>query len=122
MLATGTRLAAYEVLAPLGSGGMGEVYRARDTRLGREVAVKVISERLADDTDALARFEREARAVASLSHPNILTIHDVGSENGVAFAVMELLDGEPLDRCIGRRTPQLPLGAGQVPSPGSREC
>ena len=97
MLATGTRLAAYEVLAPLGSGGMGEVYRARDTRLGREVAVKVISERLADDTDALARFEREARAVASLSHPNILTIHDVGSENGVAFAVMELLDGEPLD-------------------------
>jgi len=100
-LAAGTHLGAYEVLAPLGRGGMGEVYRARDTRLGREVAVKVISDRLADDPHALARFEREARAVASLSHPNILTIHDFGSQDGVAFAVMELLDGAPLDRYIG---------------------
>ncbi len=97
-LAVGTRFAAYEVLAPLGAGGMGEVYRARDTRLGREVAVKVMSERLSQDSSALARFEREARAVAALSHPNILALHDFGYDRGIAFAVMELLDGEPLDR------------------------
>ena len=99
-LVAGTRLGAYEIVAPLGAGGMGEVYRARDTRLGREVAIKVVSERLLNDPTALARFEREARAVATLSHPNILAIHDFGSENGAAFAVMELLDGEPLDRGI----------------------
>ena len=99
-IAAGTRLGAYEIVAPLGAGGMGEVYRARDTRLGREVAIKVVSERLLNDPTALARFEREARAVATLSHPNILAIHDFGSEHGAAFAVMELLDGDPLDRCI----------------------
>lgn len=101
-LAAGTRLAAYEILAPLGAGGMGEVYRAKDTRLGREVAVKVVSERLTGDPNALARLEREARAVAALSHPNILALHDFGRANGVAFAVMELLEGEPLDRRIAR--------------------
>jgi TolB-like protein/Flp pilus assembly protein TadD len=100
-LAVGTRLGAYEILAPLGAGGMGEVYRARDTRLGREVAVKVVSERLVDDPSALARLEREARAVAALSHPNIRALHDFGREGDIAFAVMELLDGDPLDRCIG---------------------
>jgi tetratricopeptide (TPR) repeat protein len=97
-LPSGTRLAAYEILAPLGAGGMGEVYRASDTRLGREVAVKVLSERLMENATALARFEREARLVAALSHPNILALHDFGCENGVTFAVMEFLDGEPLDR------------------------
>ena len=81
-LVAGTKLGPYEILAPLGKGGMGEVYRARDTRLGREVAVKVIPAHLSGDADALARFEREARAVAALSHPNILAIHDYGREAG----------------------------------------
>jgi serine/threonine-protein kinase len=94
----GARLGAYEILTPIGAGGMGEVYRARDTRLGREVAIKVVSDGLVTDPDALARFEREARAVAALSHPNIVALHDVGREDGAAFAVMELLDGESLDR------------------------
>jgi serine/threonine protein kinase len=100
-LAAGTRLGAYEILAPLGAGGLGEVYRARDIRLGREVAVKVVSERFMHDPSALVRFEREARAVAALSHPNILALHDFGRDDGIAFAVMELLDGDPLDRFIG---------------------
>ena len=99
-LVAGTRLAAYEILAPLGAGGMGEVYRARDTRLGREVAVKVVSARHSDDPAAVARFEQEARAVAALSHPNIVALHDFGRADGVAFAVMELLEGEPLDQLL----------------------
>ena len=93
-LASGTRLGPYEVLGPLGAGGMGEVYLARDGRLGREVAVKVLPEHLTADPGALARFEQEARAVAALSHPNIRGIHDVGREGEVVYAVMELLDGE----------------------------
>ena len=107
-LAAGDRLAAYEIVAPLGAGGMGEVYRARDTRLGREVAIKIVAEQLAGSPGSLARLEREVRAVAALSHPNIVALYDVGSDRDVAFAVMELLDGEPLDRCIGspRVTPQ----------------
>lgn len=99
-LAAGTRLGAYQILAPLGAGGMGEVYRALDTRLGREVAVKVVSERLMADSAALARFEREARTVAALSHPNIVALFDVGRENGLLFAVMELLQGESLERYL----------------------
>jgi serine/threonine protein kinase len=95
-LAAGTRLGPYEIVSPLGAGGMGEVYRARDTRLGREVAVKVVAQRLAGEPDLKARFEREARAVAALSHPNILAIHDVGEEQGVLFAVTELLEGQTL--------------------------
>jgi eukaryotic-like serine/threonine-protein kinase len=75
VLAASSRLGPYEIVAPLGAGGMGEVYRARDTRLGREVAVKVLPEPFASNADRLARFEREARAVAALSHPNILAIH-----------------------------------------------
>jgi serine/threonine-protein kinase len=90
------QLGPYQILAPLGAGGMGEVYRARDTRLDREVAIKVLPEQLAKDVDRKARFEREARAVAALSHPNILAIHDYGSGTECSFAVMELLDGQTL--------------------------
>ena len=81
-LSAGTRLGAYEILNPLGKGGMGEVYRAADTRLGREVAIKVLPENLTKDPDALKRFEREAKALAALSHSNILTIFDVGTGEG----------------------------------------
>ena len=91
-----TRLGPYEILSSLGAGGMGEVYKARDTRLGREVAVKVISDRLGTDPSVLARFEREAKAVAALSHPNILAIFDFGEAAGVTYAVMELLEGATL--------------------------
>ncbi len=95
-LSAGTRLGPYEILAPLGAGGMGEVYRARDKKLDRDVAVKVLPQAVAADADALARFEREAKAVAALSHPNILAIHDFGNQDGIAYAVMELLEGETL--------------------------
>src|SRR5664280_461229 len=95
-LSAGTRLGPYEILAPLGAGGMGEVYRAKDSRLARDVAVKVLPESVAADPDALARFEREAKAVAALSHPNILSIFDFGTQDGVSYAVMELLEGETL--------------------------
>jgi eukaryotic-like serine/threonine-protein kinase len=95
-LAAGTHLGSYEILSPLGAGGMGEVYRARDGRLDREVAVKVLPEALAVHLSARQRFEREAKAVASLSHPNILAIHDFGYAGGVAYAVMELLVGQTL--------------------------
>src|SRR4051794_33980097 len=103
-ITSGARLGPYEILAPLGAGGMGEVYRAHDTRLRRGVAIKILPERLASDPSALARFDREARAVAALSHPNVLAIHDLGQEGGTAFAVMELLEGESLDRLIMRET------------------
>jgi TolB-like protein/Tfp pilus assembly protein PilF len=89
-------LGPYEIVAPLGAGGMGEVYRARDKKLDRDVAVKVLPQSVAADPDTLARFEREAKAVAALSHPNILAIHDFGNQDGIAYAVMELLEGETL--------------------------
>ncbi len=92
----GDRLGAYEILAPLGSGGMGEVWRARDTRLRRDVAIKVLPDSLAADPVARARFDREARAVAALSHPNILDLHDVGTQAGISWAVTELLEGQTL--------------------------
>ncbi len=95
-LSAGTHLGAYEILSPLGAGGMGEVYRARDAKLKRDVAIKVLPQSLAADADALARFEREALAVAALSHPNILAIHDFGTHEGTAYAVTELLEGETL--------------------------
>jgi Tol biopolymer transport system component len=102
----GDRLGAYQLVSPLGAGGMGEVWRARDTRLEREVAVKVLPERLATDPEALARFDREARSIAALSHPNILAIYDVGAHGDTAFAVMELLEGETLrDRLTRGRLP-----------------
>jgi len=106
-LSSGTRLGPYEIAAPLGAGGMGEVYRARDTRLDRSVAIKILPEHLADKADAGERFEREARTISSLSHPNICQLHDIGTQDGVRYIVMELLEGETLaDRL--RRGP-LPL-------------
>src|SRR5215510_4422626 len=95
-LPSGTRLGPYEIVAPLGAGGMGEVYRARDTRLGREVAIKVLPAALSADPERLKRFEREARSASSLNHPNIVTIYDIGSEGGVSFIAMELVRGESL--------------------------
>src|SRR6266496_4339149 len=95
-LSAGTRLGPYEILSPLGAGGMGEVYRARDSKLKRDVAIKVLPESVAADPDTLARFEREAKAVAALSHPNILAVFDFGTHEGTAYAVMELLEGETL--------------------------
>ena len=100
-LPAGFRLGPYEIIGPLGAGGMGEVYRARDTRLERDVAVKVLPEALVSDPQALARFDREAKLVAALSHPNILGIHDVGRDNGVTYAVTELLEGETLRERMG---------------------
>ncbi len=95
-LAAGTRLGPYEILAPLGAGGMGEVYRARDTRLGREVAIKVLPHSFSRDADRLRRFEQEARSASALNHPNILTVHDVGESAGSQYVVSELLEGETL--------------------------
>ena len=100
----GARLGPYEVIEQLGSGGMGTVYRARDTRLGREVAVKVLREHLAMDSSAASRFEREARAIAALSHPNILAIHDFGTEGDVSYSVTELLEGETLRSRLDRES------------------
>jgi Tol biopolymer transport system component len=102
----GQKLGSYEVTARLGEGGMGEVYRARDTRLDRDVAIKILPPALAADPVALARFEREAKAVAALSHPNILAIHDFGAEGTTVYAVMELLEGQTLrDRLDGGPVP-----------------
>ncbi|MGE5413014.1 MAG: serine/threonine-protein kinase, partial [Syntrophomonadaceae bacterium] len=99
-LVTGSKLGPYEILSALGAGGMGEVYRARDSRLNRDVAVKVLPERVAADAASLGRFEREAKAVAALSHPNILSIFDFGRDGGVAYAVTELLDGQTLGELL----------------------
>jgi serine/threonine protein kinase len=96
LLASGDRLGPYRVDSSLGAGGMGEVYRAVDTRLGRAVAVKVLSGRRTHDPDRLQRFEQEARIVATLSHANVLAVHDVGSQDGVDYAVFELLEGQTL--------------------------
>jgi TolB-like protein len=98
----GSRLGPYEIVAPIGAGGMGEVYRARDMRLGRDVAIKVLPAEFAEDAERLRRFEREAKATAALSHPNILDVHDVGTHEGVPYLVEELLEGESLKERIGR--------------------
>src|SRR5579859_8070213 len=95
-LAPGTKLGPYEIVAAIGAGGMGEVYRARDTRLGRDVAVKVLPSSFASDAERLLRFEQEAKAASALNHPNILAIYDVGAHDGAPFLVTELLEGETL--------------------------
>src|SRR5580765_8642759 len=95
-LARGTKLGPYEVLEPLGAGGMGEVYRARDTRLDRIVAIKVLPAELSGDLHLRERFDREARAISSLNHPHICALYDVGSEAATQFLVLELLEGRTL--------------------------
>src|SRR6202140_4573475 len=95
-LSAGTRFGPYEILAPIGAGGMGEVYRARDTRLDRTVAIKVIPRALSSDAFRRKRFEREARAISALQHPNICTLHDIGHQDGNEYLVMEYLEGETL--------------------------
>jgi eukaryotic-like serine/threonine-protein kinase len=101
-LASGTKLGPYEIQSALGAGGMGEVYRARDTRLERDVAVKILPESFAGDRERLRRFEQEARAVAALNHPNILAIHDIGEQGGAPYLVSELLEGESLREVLDR--------------------
>jgi Tol biopolymer transport system component/tRNA A-37 threonylcarbamoyl transferase component Bud32 len=101
-LAPGAKLGPYEIQSPLGSGGMGEVYRARDTRLGREIALKILPESFAHESDRLHRFEQEARAVAALNHPSILAVFDIGQHDGSPFLVSELLDGESLRAVLDR--------------------
>lgn len=96
MLGVGTKLGPYEIVSPIGAGGMGEVYRASDTRLGRDVALKILTESFARDSDRLRRFEQEARAVAALNHPNILALYDIGAQDGRPYLVSELLDGQNL--------------------------
>src|SRR4051794_10865755 len=101
-LTPGTRLGPYEIVAPLGAGGMGEGYRARDTRLSREVAIKVLPEHLSSSPEIRARFEREARTVSSLNHPNICTLYDVGRQGDADYLVLELVDGETLAQRLAR--------------------
>src|SRR5579872_2354810 len=109
-LTAGTRLGPYEILGELGAGGMGEVYRARDTRLDRTVAIKVLPEHLSSDPQLRERFDREAKAISSLSHPHICPLYDVGHQDGVDFLVMEYLEGETL----AHRLKKGPLPADQV--------
>src|SRR5262252_5025458 len=101
-LATASKLGPYEIIALIGSGGMGEVYRARDHRLGRDVAVKILPASFAADADRLRRFEQEARAVAALNHPNILAVHDIGQQDSTPYIVSELLEGESLRAILAR--------------------
>src|ERR1700675_4517270 len=97
-LTSGTKLGPYEIVSPLGAGGMGEVYRARDTRLERDIAIKVLPANLSSDPNLRQRLEREAKAVSKLSHPHICTLYDIGHQDGVDFLVMEYLEVETLER------------------------
>src|SRR5687767_14542695 len=101
-LAPGARLGPYEIVSPLGAGGMGEVYVARDSRLDRTVAIKILPPEFSADAGRRARFEREAKVIASLSHPHICTVHDVGDHEGIGFLVMERLEGETLADRLAR--------------------
>ena len=129
-LMAGTKLGPYEILAPLGAGGMGEVYRARDPRVGREVAIKVLPASFSNDPDRLRRFEQEARAAGQLNHPNILTVYEFGVHEGAPFIVSELLEGETLrERLTGGAIPprkaielaiQIAHGLAAVENPSAR--
>ena len=117
-LTSGTKLGPYEIESPLGAGGMGEVYRARDTRLDRSVAVKILPSHLSSNPEARQRFEREAKSISSLNHANVCTLHDIGEQDGIDFLVMELLDGETLaDRLL-----RGPLPTEQVLKIGAEIC
>src|SRR5580692_651070 len=101
-IAAGTRLGSYEVVAPIGAGGMGEVYQAHDTKLGRDVAIKVLPDAFAHDPERLSRFQREAKMLAALNHPNIATIYGLEQSGGTSYLVMELVSGEDLAERIKR--------------------
>src|SRR2546428_838852 len=101
-LSPGSRLGPYQILQLLAAGGMGEVYKARDARLDRTVALKVLPTVLSNDPDLMQRFEREAHAIAALNHPHICTLHDVGHQDGISFLVMECLEGETLAARLSR--------------------
>src|ERR1700719_2568789 len=101
-LTSGTKLGPYEIQSPLGAGGMGEVYRARDTRLDRDVAIKVLPGNLSSEPSLKQRLEREAKAISKLSHPHICTLHDIGHQDGVDFLVMELVEGETLEHRLSK--------------------
>ena len=129
MLSPGTNLGPYELVGALGSGGMGEVYRARDVKLKRDVALKVLPEAFAKDAERMARFQREAQVLASLNHPNIAAIYGLEESGGVRALVMELVEGPTLAERVGRRDPLTPgpspLGRGEnkkegLPSPSGR--
>src|SRR6516225_6449074 len=109
-LAPGTKLGPYEIQSPLGAGGMGEVYRAKDTRLERTVAIKILPAEVAKDAVRKQRFEREAKTISSLNHPNICTLHDIGSQDGTDYLVMECVEGETL----AKRLEKGPLPLEQV--------
>src|SRR5262245_14359969 len=106
-LPAGSKLGPYEILAPIGAGGMGEVYRAKDPRLGREVAIKVLPASFSQDADRLKRFEQEARSASALNHPNIVTIHEIGSVDRTSYMAMELIEGASLREL---------LASGPIPS------
>jgi serine/threonine protein kinase len=101
-LTSGTKLGPYEIQSPLGAGGMGAVYRAKDTRLDREVAIKVLLANLSSDVSLKQRLEREAKAISKLSHPHICALHDIGHQDGIDFLVMEYLEGETLEQRLTR--------------------
>lgn len=119
-LVTGQTLSFYEILGPLGVGTMGEVYLAKDTRLDREVAIKVLPETFANDEERLRRFEREAKSLASLNHPNVAQIHGVDQVEGSSFLVLEFVPGETLEDRIARGALPLPPRATRSPSRRSR--
>ena len=118
-LTVGTRLGPYETLAPLGAGGMGEVYRARDTKLHRDVAIKVLPESVAGDPDHLARFQREAQVLAALNHPNIAHIHGLEESSGIRALVMELVEGPTLAERLAAGGPGVAVGGPKGPPIGS---
>src|SRR5882762_5027022 len=110
-LPSGTRLGPYEIVAPLGAGGMGEVYRARDTRLDRTVAVKILPSHLSSDPTLRQRFEQEAKVISSLNHPHICALYDVGHQDGTEFLIMEYLEGETLAKLLEKGPAPLAPGA-----------